>query len=176
MSDFEPVYHDAAEVQRVKAQVNDLVDAPWHLKTEALARRGWIAVPAEKARHLTEAEARALARTLREDGLEHCYAFATEQTGIHTSVYRVEASVAGLLKFSGECAGLNFIVVPADVSCAVLCTTEDYNVYAGTADFLRRALGTDIDAARTSFLEYASDEWWEGRLLEVAQRYGATGT
>ena len=175
MSEFDPVY-DPAEVRRLTTKARSLVAEPWHLNTESIASEGWIVVPTEKARHFEEAQAQALARAMREREHEHCYAVATEPTGVHPQVYRMAATATGLLKFSEECAGLNCIVLPDAASFAVLCTSEDYNLYAGPADFVRRALGTDIATARASFLEYASDEWWEGRLLEVAQRYGVTGT
>ncbi|HEX8337818.1 MAG TPA: hypothetical protein VF621_13870 [Pyrinomonadaceae bacterium] len=171
MTEFVPIF-DPVEARRAAAAARRLVDGPWHLSAEALARGGWEAVPVEKGRHLEEDGARALARALTEAGHGHCYAVAAEPLGEHPSVYRAEATAEGLLKFSEECAGLNFVLLPPDASAAVLCTTEDYNLYAGPPAFLRRALGRDTEAARAAFREYASDEWWEGRLLEVARRYG----
>jgi hypothetical protein len=171
MTEFDPVF-DPSEVRVVTARAKRLVAGPWDLDTEQIARAGWVAVPAEKGRHVEEEEAPALARAMRDAGHEYVYAVATEPMGEHPSAYRVGATAAGLLKFSDECFGLNFVLVPADASFAVLCTTEDYNLYAGPADFVRRALGTEIEAARAAFREYASHEWWEGHMLEVARRYG----
>lgn len=167
--EFVPVF-EPVEMRRMVAAAKRLTDGPWHLNTDALA--GWEAVPVEKGRHLDEPEAEALARAWREAGHEHCYAVATEPVEPRPQVYRMETTTEGLLKFSEECAGLNYILLPPDASSAVLCTSEDYNLYAGPADFVRRALGTDIEAARAVFREYAADEWWEGHMLEVARRYG----
>ncbi len=81
----------------------------------------------------------------------------------------------GLLGFSHECAGLNFILVPADLAFALLFTSEDYNLYAGPRNFVECALGTSIASAGSAFQIYADDPWWQGRLLDLHRYYDSIG-
>ena len=48
---------------------------------------------------------------------------------------------------------------------------EDYNLIAGPEQFVTACLRTDVQDARARFRRFAADPWFEGRLLEVAERY-----
>jgi len=162
---------DPKIVQKLASMIEGMVDKPWHLNSDWIAMKKWVAVPVEKGRHFEEGEAEATAQALQAMGCEECFAIATEPMGEYPHCYRVPATKEGLLDFSSECASLNFVLTPEEQSFAILCTSEDYNVVAGPLAFVERVLGADIQTARRKFLEVASDEWWEGRLLEVARRY-----
>ncbi len=174
MNDFRPVT-DQKLINRLETSIVPLLDGPWHLRGEALMQRLWTAVPVEKGRHVEPENAERLASAIRHAKPTPCYAVATEPTGAQPRAYEVVASESGLLDFSHECAGLNFILVPMDLAFALLFTSEDYNVYAGPRRFVEVALGTSIPKARAAFHQYADDPWWKGRLLEVHKRYESIG-
>lgn len=162
---------DPELVQKLQASIEGLVDKPWNFNVQELARRHWLAVPSEKGRHFDDPEAENTAKAMQVLGCRECFAVATEPVGNYPHCYSVPATKEGLRDFSDECAGLNFVLVPGNETFAVLCTSEDYNIHAGPPHFVAQALGADIQTARTRFREFASDEWWQGRLLKVAERY-----
>jgi hypothetical protein len=174
MNDFRSVT-DQKLIDRLETNIAPLLDGPWLLRGEALARRLWTAVPVEKGRHVEPKDAQRLASAIRQETPTPCYALATEPTGEQPRAYEVVASENGLLDFSHECAGLNFILVPLNLAFALLFTSEDYNVYAGPRRFVEAALGTSIRNARAAFHQYAADPWWKGRLLKVHQQYESIG-
>lgn len=165
------VISDPILVRSLQSKVESIVDGPWHLKSSLMRNGNWIAVPVEKGRHFEEAQADAVSDALQAVGCTECFAVATEPTGEYPSCYMVAPTKEGLLAFSWECAGLNFALIDGNPSFAILCTSEDYNIVAGPPDFVETAIGSDIQSARRAFRDFASDEWWEGRLLTVADRY-----
>jgi hypothetical protein len=170
MTDFRPTL-DQQLIERLAALVAPLLDHPWHLRADALAQRSWLAVPVEKGRHVEPESAQRIAAAIALQTSTACYALATEPTGTQPMAYQVPATDEGLLSFSHECAGLNFILVPTDLTFSLLFTSEDYNLFAGPSLFLERALGTTIASARSAFQRYANDSWWEGRLLALHRYY-----
>lgn len=162
---------DQKIIQRFQSAIERLVEKPWHLNPDWIANKKWIAVPMEKGRHFEEEEAKTISHALLFFGYTECFAIATEPMGDYPHCYLVPPTKEGLLDFSKECAGLNFILVPENMSFAILCTSENYNIFAGPSDFVEKAIGTNIAAARAKFREVASDEWWEGKLLEIAEKY-----
>lgn len=162
---------DPKIIQRLQSTIERLVKKPWHLNTDWIADKKWVAVPVEKGRHFEEEEAKTISHTLLLFGYTECFAIATEPMGNYPRCYLVPPTKEGLIDFSKECAGLNFVLIPENLSFAILCTSENYNIFAGPSDFVEKAVGTDIATARIKFREVASDEWWEGRLLKVARKY-----
>jgi hypothetical protein len=65
----------------------------------------------------------------------------------------------------------NFVLILADRSLVILCTVYDYYLVAGPAEFVRPAVGGDIEAAWRDFEEESLDPVWEGRLEKIAKRY-----
>jgi hypothetical protein len=174
MNDFRPVT-DQKLIDRLETSIAPLLDGSWHFHGETLSRRSWTAVPVEKGRHVEPEDAERISLVIQQETPAPCYALAMEPTGDQPRAYEVTASKDGLLGFSHECAGLNFILVPLDLSFALLFTSEDYNVYAGQKRFVEAVLGTSLPEARAAFHQYADDPWWKGRLLEVYKRYESLG-
>ena len=87
----------------------------------------------------------------------------------------VDATAAGLFLFSEECAHFNFVLLPEDHSFAVVCTTYDFFLVAGSKRFVETATGKGVAAARSDFDVFASDDSWEEpdrlRLVEISRRY-----
>lgn len=170
MNSFRPVI-DQQLIDRLDRLVAPLLERPWQLRGDALARRSWVAVPVEKGRHVEPEAAQRIATAIRQQTSAACYALATEPVGTQPRAFEVPATEDGLLGFSHECAGLNFVLVPADLTFALLFTSEDYNLYAGPTRFVECALGVSIASARSAFQRYADDPWWQGRLLDLHRRY-----
>jgi len=170
MNDFQPAI-DQPLIDRLVGLIAPLFDEPWHLRGETLARRSWVAVPVEKGRHIEPEDTPRIATAIAQYTSAACYALATEPLGAGPTAYEVPATEDGLLDFSHECAGLNFILVPADLTFALLFTSEDYKLYAGPRHFVESVLGASIAAARSAFHIYADDSWWQGRLLDLHRYY-----
>lgn len=162
---------DPQVIEAVSHRAACLFDQPWRLRTDAVTARGWVAVPVEKGRHVEPEDAPRLALALRQQGATICYAVATEPLDDASRCYQVAVSEEGLLEFSYRCAGLNYLLVPADLRFALLFTSEDFNLYAGPAAFVTHALGSPLAAAWAAFEAYADDPTWRGRLLAVYRRY-----
>jgi len=170
MNNFRPMT-DQQLIDRLVGLVAPLFDQPWHLRGETLAQKAWVAVPVEKGRHIELEDAPRIAAAICRHTSAACYALATEPAGNEPMAYEVPVTENGLLDFSHECFGLNFILVPADLTFALLFTSEDYNLYAGPRNFVESVFGTSIAAAREAFRIYADDPWWQGRLLDVHRYY-----
>lgn len=56
----------------IAAEVAALIHQPWHLRTDAPAARGWIAVQVEKGRHVEPDAAPGLALAIRAQGAATC--------------------------------------------------------------------------------------------------------
>ena len=165
------IISDTALIQSLLSKVENVLDPPWHLESAWLRRENWLAVPVEKGRHFEEPAAETVSRALQDIGCNECFAVATELMGGYPSAYTLPPTKEELIALSVECAGVNFALIDENLAFTILCTTEDYNLVAGPPDFVETAVGMDIKTARRAFRHFASDEWWEGRLLEVADRY-----
>jgi hypothetical protein len=162
---------DTTLTQKLDLLSKEATVSPYHFNKDWIINKGWIVIPVEKGRHLEEGEARNLAQAIQSKGQKYCYAAATEDLGQAHRFHIITASEAGLLEFSDTCAGLNFSLTGEDLSFMIIFTSEDYNLYAGSQEFLEQALGCDISTALKAFQETASDDWWEGRLMKVYMRY-----
>jgi hypothetical protein len=171
---IEPIT-DPVEIDRLALLVEEVVEKPFHLRPEWLRKNRLAAVPVESASHFYEREAEWLAQAARSIGCGECFAVATEPLENTVLCYRVPATQEAFLAFSRECFSLNYVLIPEDRSFAVLCTSEDYYVVAGSQSFVTKAAGSGIDTARKMFLRAANDITLPGadreRLLAVAKRY-----
>lgn len=170
MNNFHPMT-DQQLIDRLVGLVAPLFDQPWDLRGETLVRKSWVAVPVENGHYVELEDAPLIAAAIRRHTSAPCYALATEPLANGPIAYEVPATEDGLLDFSHECGGLNFILVPADLTFALLFTSEDYKLYAGPRNFVESVLGTSIAAAREAFQIYADDPWWQGRLLDLHRYY-----
>jgi len=155
--------------------IKDVVDKPWHLTMEWLARCRWAAVPVESASHFDEKDAELLSQAAASVNCYECLAAATEPLENTILCYRVPTTQEGFLEFSYETTALNYVLLPEDRSFAVLCTSEDYYIVAGPRDFVTKAVGSSIETAREKFLQFAADQFWpeaeRKNFIAVAERY-----
>lgn len=162
----------ASEVER---WVETTLDGSMHFTPGFLRDHGWLVVPVESGLHLDESDAKCISRAASLCGKTKLRAVLLEELKEARNHLEVDATVEGLLLFSRECAHFNYALLPEDYSFAVICTTSDYFLVAGSRRFVKAATGKEIAAARSDFEEYASDDSWSdsdrARLVEVSRRY-----
>jgi len=120
----------------------------------------WVAIPSESSSHLNRGDRNRLATAFRSRGHERIYAVALEVLKNIELAYEIEASEAGLDLFNRTCAHFNYVLCSVDVSCLAICTTDDYLVIAGRADFVEGALGKSTGEAIAAFEEFIADPGW----------------
>jgi len=162
---------DDYEVKTLIRLKSGIVAESAHLNPDWLAKNNRIVIPRESACHFNDEYASALSIAMREDGCEQVFALATEEITNNPVCYSVDVSKDGLLAFDRECAPFNFALIPANRSFAIVCTVYDYFLAAGSANFVRRAVGGEIDAAWREFEEVSLDPCWEGSLAKIVERY-----
>jgi hypothetical protein len=162
---------DHHECSKLEELIKPLLESPAHLNPAWVKQHGWVAVPVESAAHFANEDASRLAKAMQAAAVLSCFAAATEPLENFPHCFTVDATTEGLLAFSRECAHFNFLLSPASLSFAVLCTVFDYFIVAGPQAFVENALGCDIDKARARFLEYASNSGDFERLVKVLRHY-----
>jgi hypothetical protein len=86
----------------------------------------------------------------------------------------VPTSKEGLLDFDYQCALFNFALFSENISFVILCTVADYYLVAGQAEFVTRAVGKSLQAARRDFFKFATawqDDVMRKYLRSVYKRY-----
>jgi hypothetical protein len=164
-----PPCTDAELRNRMLQRLGPIVENRVHLNLNWLADKGFSAIPWVSASHLNPEMAKTLSEALLSRGWRECFALATEPLNENMRCFKVETTANGLMDFERTCAHFNFILLPTDESFAVLCTTDDYIVVAGPADFVSSACG-DAAATLAEFDEFAGDD---PNLQSVAKRYQA---
>ncbi len=154
------------------------LDNTYQLTREFLRVRGWVVVPVESALHIDEHDAERLARAASLLGKTKLRAVLLEGLKEVRSHLEVEATKEGLLLFNRECAHFNFALLPEDQSFAVICTTDDYYLVAGSKKFVEIVTGKEVAEARSDFEVFASDSFWSeperARLVGVCRQYEST--
>lgn len=142
---------DPTDVEAAMSLIKDLVDQPWHLNTEWLARNCWAAVPVESASHFCEHDAELLSEAAKLLDCQECLAVATEPLLPEELCYRVPTTQEGLLEFSHEATALNYLLLPTERSFTVLCTSEHYYIVAGSREFVTKAVVQILSALESRF-------------------------
>jgi hypothetical protein len=83
------------------------------------------------------------------------WAVRLEDIPFEPLVYRVQTTNDGLHEFNRACAHFNYCLCDPDFSSVVICTTDDYLVFAGTPEFVHAACGAQGTETHTAFGEYA---------------------
>jgi hypothetical protein len=155
-------------------------------KSSALVRRsadgvfglrrvlGWQAVPKESQLFFGLHDRQMLADACADLGLHALYAIALEPDPrrVKSSVCRIEPSPSGLAHFSRECSGFNYLLCPPDFTFVIICSTDEFLVYAGLPSFLEGSLGASVLDTVKEFRSFAQASHWgkqeRAMLLSVA--------
>lgn len=173
---------DTPSQQRAADILADTVaDKPSDIKTEWLSLNNYGAIPVLSAGRLAQENAARLSCAMKERGCNECLAIATEPLDNSTLYYRVPTTTEGLLSFREATGHFYFLLIPKNLSFAVLFTgsDKDYYIVAGAKKFVEQALGESIKDARTKFLDFANEaannqrlpESWRCSLLNTSKRY-----
>jgi hypothetical protein len=157
VSDIEEI-HDASVVLRWRERITPILDDLWALNLDWVRVQRWTVVPTHRGRHFEADEAARTALAVQHLGAGQIYAICTDGPGVCNYFILLPTS-AGLTAFDRQGAGRNFLLTSEDLSYVILCTSEDYNLYAGPQGFVEECLGTDVQTARQRFREGATDPW-----------------
>ena len=145
-----------------------------HFVTEFLEAQEWLVIPVESGQHFDECDVECLANAAAAQGESKLRAILLESlkgVGDHLAV---DATAEGLLLFSRECAHFNYALLPENYSFAVVCTTREYFLVAGSKEFVETATGKRVVQALSDFEAFACDDSWSAsdrsHLAEVLRR------
>jgi hypothetical protein len=161
---------ESTEIERLERMSCEVIAPSPSLNVDWLTAHNCVAVPVESACHFDWQDAEHLAQAIKLEGVSRCFAICAERLEAFPGYLSLGVTREDLLSFSEECAHFNFLLMPAELSFAVLCTVYDYFVVAGTKAFVETATGCTIAEASRRFREYADDDE-SGRLLRVARYY-----
>jgi hypothetical protein len=150
---------DPKKINRLDLMIQDIIDSPGNFKVDWLIHNKWIAVPVESASHFNRSDTEIISHALQTINCAYCFAIATEPLANFNRYFQVSTTSEGLLTFSKQCSHFNFVLIPEDLSFAILCTVYDYYVVAGSSKFVEQVVGGSIEVARTRFNKFASDDF-----------------
>lgn len=164
---------DAAVQNDLNAVVSLAVAEENQLRADWL-RKGKTVVLMPDWGHQQKDQANNLAAAMRSCGYDECFGVSTEPLKGMETHWQVTAEVEDLIDFNRKTRMFNFALVPQDGTFLVLCTVDDYFIFAGPGEFVRKACDGDLAAARKAFREYAHDASGapEIRLQKIADLYG----
>lgn len=148
--------------QHLKAMIEDRN----HVRKDWWSASGRTAIAIESGMHFVESQAKAITAALKEAGQKVIFAVELEEEG-ETGLWKLYPDAVDLLELSQRMFMLRVALITEDGSLVILCSPDDYIVIAGPRQFVERACGGDLKAARATFCEWAFDE----RLKAIACRY-----
>ena len=163
------VRHDR---DRLLDLVGEVAGTSGDLKEQWLSATDAVVLPQESALHFDEEQCDQLASAFIAIGVARLVAVPLESDD-RFNVYRLDATSQDLADFSSECGSLRYLLAPdADkASTAILCTTADYFVLAGSCEFVSAFAG-DIPAAQRRFMEFVEGHFKEAQgALAAAVAY-----
>jgi hypothetical protein len=123
--------------------------------------QGWAIVPMEQlpmfALHpqvfFTERTAEWLADAAASVNRLECFAIPVGTGDASDLVFRIPMQQESLLEFNDQYGGSEYALMPEDGSFCLLLTNIGYNLICGPREFVERAVGSSIPAARQEFQE-----------------------
>ncbi len=156
---------DKAQEEFVRSLVANFVDDT-QISLSLIQEKNWAVVPGETSNHFSEEAAALLSQALHAIDCFECFAI-----GIGFDCYRIPTSEAGLIEFSDEGAHFDYALTDENLSFLIFCHFE-YLLVAGQADFVTKAIGTNIQTARREFFDFADDsDYLHQFFLSLYDRY-----
>ncbi len=169
------VIEDLNLINCLISSLENIIEKPIHLNSDWALSHNWSIVPTESASHFNEITATQLANAVTDFGYNQLFAVITENVKNYPPCFQVSATTEDLLNFSWECGFLNYVLFPSDKSFIILCTINDYQVVAGSSEFVKAAVSMDVIAAKEAFKVMALDSsqpvWQKKIFMEVLRRY-----
>ena len=159
---------DKAQDDFALSLVANFVDES-HISLSLIQERNWAVVPVETGNHFSHEDAALLSQALHAIDCFECLAIPVRPGGINC--YRIPTSEIGLIEFGDECGHFDYVLTDENLSFLIFCHVE-YILFAGQADFVTRAVGTSIQAARRRFFKFADDnDYLHQFYLSLCDRY-----
>lgn len=162
---IEPVT-DKRTAELLEQHLKSMIEGREHVRKDWWSASGRAAVPLESGMHFVESQAKTISAALQDAGHNVIFAVELEQQG-KGGLWKLNRDAADLLDLSARTFMLPVALLTEDGSLVILCSPDDYIVIAGPRQFVERACGGDLKAARAMFLAWAFDE----RLKEISGRY-----
>jgi len=163
---------DKDKIDELIAMIGPVVCKPNHFSSPWLQQKQWIVTPVADTINPMDAEWITTASSAL--GVTIGYGISLD-SDMDVEIYKVPLNQDALLDFSADVSLLNFVLVPSDLSFAILLEAGNYILIAGNKQFVRTAIGCSFSTATTMFLDYATDSIWPeptAKLLkEVAEKY-----
>jgi hypothetical protein len=147
--------HDRCGLDRgAVARRQAVADGPGDLSERWLLTGGRVALAEESGRHLEAEECVRLEAALRTTFVHRLTVISNDPLVDEDMVYDLSASAEDLAAFSWEFSGINALLLPhSGTELAVLFSTDDYHLVAGTRQFVTDYAG-DLKAARGAFVDF----------------------
>lgn len=148
-----------------------VLQEPDSLNPDWLSKHGWICVPVEEDGPYEDKAINELVSAGRTLGVEWVYATLAEPLINSVPLFNVRLTHDGLRAFRKQCSMFCYLLITPTPLFGILCTKEDYTIYAGTKEVVEVLLAKTVDEARADFRSYAAD--WSGEhgtyLLKIAE-------
>lgn len=165
----------AAQIEKYKRLVAEMVDHYREFTEQWLARTGWKVVAAESGSRVSPDDIPRIVSALNAVGCFQCLAVTTEDLGDMPPCYLVPVSEEGFRELNDKLGMFQFLLTDEARSWAISCTVF-YNLFAGPEKIVEAMIGKPVSVAQMEFLQIAT-EIAEARgdpdefLLKVARRY-----
>jgi hypothetical protein len=160
---------DATWIREAVARRQLVADGPGDLSERWLLEGNRVALAEESGPHLDEEQCVRLEAALRTNFVRQLIVISNDPLVDEDMVYELSISAEDLAAFSWEFMSINALLLPhSGTELAVLFSTDDYHLVAGTRQFVTDYAG-DLKAARDDFAE--DPHWVMTPLLREVTRY-----
>jgi hypothetical protein len=158
---------DTQSVDETRQTFSSVVTRSTGAALSVVKREGWVAVPVESAHHLDDDDQIRLLRAVQAVKTRRVRALMLENLGDFPPAFDIQSSLAGIAAFNWECGHFNVALGGDDAMWIVACTTDDFYVIAGPAQFVTICVGGDIREAFDAFRAFATAPEWSKSLRAV---------
>jgi len=166
-----------------QSAVKRFCDGPHMLRADIIHEKQWQLAPIETGLHIDDALAEKLIGIASLSKITTIYAIETEGLNVPFG-FEVPLTREGFDQFNYQCAGFNYLLVPRSEAFALLCSTDDYLLFAAPENLMKIGFPEGLEKMIAAFVEtYASDkELWGPtgianfeRVVEYCRKAEKTG-
>jgi len=157
------------------SKVKYFFEKPFRIKENFLLSNNWAAVPYERGSFSIELSA-SISKKLDLYSIEELIAIQVEEwNDKELQIFKISNSQEDLMKAFVELVSFYYIIIPAKLDAVLFNSPSDYQVLAGSKNFVEDMLNKDIEIARKEFWEFANDKFWQeidkNNFISVAKYY-----
>jgi len=127
----------------------------------------------ESAFHFSLEDCQQIAEAFQYMGYDECFVIALEELGPSIAAFRsFKTTDSGIesFKFETEYHIFNVVLTSGDGKCFIICSVDDYFVVCGPLEFVRIAVGGDIEKVKKDFKAYVTSSDRSPRQREFLER------